>query len=148
MTDSFKTAGAPPAYGRCMTPRLDAISIVTADLAASLAFYRRLGLDIPAGAESAPHVEVTLPGGQRLLWDTEDVVRSYDPEWSGPKGGERLGLAFLCDDPAEVDAVYAELTGAGHRGHLKPWDADWGQRYAVVLDPDGCAVSLFAATTS
>ncbi|MEU9199795.1 VOC family protein [Streptomyces sp. NPDC048332] len=144
MTDSFKTVGRPPAYGRFMTPRLDALSITTADLAASLAFYRRLGLDIPAGAESAPHVEVTLPGGQRLLWDTEDVVRSFDPEWSGANGGERLGLAFLCDGPAEVDAVYAELTGAGYRGHLKPWDAEWGQRYAVVLDPDGCAVSLFA----
>ncbi|MBW5247608.1 VOC family protein [Streptomyces poriferorum] len=148
MTDSFKTEGRSPAYGRFMTPRLDALSITTADLAASLAFYRRLGLGIPAGAESAPHVEVTLPGGQRLLWDTEDVVRSFDPEWSRPNGGERLGLAFLCDDPAEVDAVYAELTGAGYRGHLKPWDAEWGQRYAVVLDPDGCAVSLFAAAAS
>ncbi|MFD4032599.1 VOC family protein [Streptomyces sp. NPDC058637] len=128
-----------------MTPRLDAISVTTADLAASLAFYRRLGLDIPAGAESAPHVEVTLPGGQRLLWDTEDVVRSFDPGWTpAAKGGERLGLAFLCDGPAEVDSVYAELTAAGHEGHLEPWDAVWGQRYAVVLDPDGCAVSLFA----
>lgn len=131
-----------------MTPRLDAISVTTADLAASLAFYRRLGLDIPAGAESAPHVEAALPGGQRLLWDTEDVVRSFDPEWTGSKGGERLGLAFLCDSPAEVDAVYAELTEAGHPGHLEPWDAVWGQRYAVVLDPDGCAVSLFAANPS
>ena len=145
MTDSYKTGGAPAAYGRIMTPRLDAIAITTADLAASLAFYRRLGLDIPAGAESAPHVEVRLPGGRRLLWDTEDVVRSFDPEWAGTDGGERLGLAFLCDDPAEVDAVYDDLTGAGYRGHLKPWDAVWGQRYAVVLDPDGCAVSLFAA---
>ncbi|MCX5143706.1 VOC family protein [Streptomyces sp. NBC_00338] len=127
-----------------MTPRMDAISITTADLPASLAFYRRLGLDIPEGAESAPHVEVTLPGGQRLLWDTEAVVRSFDPEWTPANGGERLGLAFLCDGPAEVDAVYDELTGAGYRGHLKPWDAVWGQRYAVVVDPDGCAVSLFA----
>ncbi|MFJ8751779.1 VOC family protein [Streptomyces sp. NPDC102441] len=131
-----------------MTPRLDAISVTTADMAASLAFYRRLGLDIPAGAESAPHVEVTLPGGQRLLWDTEDVVRSFEPDWQASGGGERLGLAFLCDSPAEVDAVYAELTGAGHQGHLKPWDAVWGQRYAVVLDPDGSAVSLFAANPS
>lgn len=131
-----------------MTPRLDAISVTTAGLAASLAFYRRLGLGIPAGAESAPHVEVALPGGQRLLWDTEDVVRSFDPSWAGSKGGERLGLAFLCDSPAEVDAVYADLTGAGHTGHLQPWDAVWGQRYAVVLDPDGCAVSLFAANPS
>lgn len=148
MSDSYKTFGGRPAYGRTMTPRLDAIGITTADLPASLAFYRRLGLGIPADAESAPHVEVTLPGGQRLLWDTEDVVRSFDPGWPGPKGGERLGLAFLCDSPAEVDAVYAELTDAGYRGHLKPWDAVWGQRYAVVLDPDGCAVSLFAAAAS
>ncbi|MET9594937.1 VOC family protein [Streptomyces sp. NPDC006516] len=131
-----------------MTPRLDAISVTTADLAASLAFYRRLGLDIPEGAESAPHVEVALPGGQRLLWDTEDVVRSFDPGWAGSRGGERVGLAFLCDSPEEVDAVYADLTAAGYEGHLKPWDAVWGQRYAVVLDPDGSAVSLFAAGTS
>ncbi|MFJ3326564.1 VOC family protein [Streptomyces griseus] len=129
-----------------MTPRLDAISIITADLAASLAFYRRLGLDIPDGAESAPHVEVTLPGGQRLLWDTEEVIASFDPAWKRPAdGGERVALAFVCDSPREVDAVYAELTGAGYTGHLKPWDAVWGQRYAVVLDPDGCGVSLFAA---
>ncbi|MFF0335732.1 VOC family protein [Streptomyces fimicarius] len=129
-----------------MTPRLDAISIITADLAASLAFYRRLGLDIPDGAESAPHVEVTLPGGQRLLWDTEEVIASFDPAWERPAGGgERVALAFVCDSPREVDAVYAELTGAGYTGHLKPWDAVWGQRYAVVLDPDGCGVSLFAA---
>lgn len=123
---------------------MDAIGIITADLAASLAFYRRLGLDIPADAESAPHVEVALPGGQRLLWDTEDVVRSFDPGWSAPSGGERLGLAFRCDGAAAVDAVYEDLTGAGYRGHLEPWDAVWGQRYAMVLDPDGCAVSLFA----
>ncbi|MEE1772984.1 VOC family protein [Streptomyces sp. JV185] len=128
-----------------MTPRMDAIGIVTADLAASLTFYRRLGLDIPAGAESAPHVEATLPGGQRLLWDTEDVIRSFDPGWTAPAGGDRLSLAFLCDSPAEVDAVYEDLTGAGYRGHLEPWDAVWGQRYATVLDPDGCSVSLFAA---
>jgi catechol 2,3-dioxygenase-like lactoylglutathione lyase family enzyme len=127
-----------------MTPRLDAIGLVVQDMAASLAFYRRLGLDIPAAADSAPHAESTLPNGTRVLWDTEETIRSFDPEWTRPTGGERLGLAFLCDSPAEVDSVYAELTEAGYQGHLKPWNADWGQRYAVVLDPDGCGVSLFA----
>lgn len=126
-----------------MTPRLDLIGIITSDMAASLAFYRRLGLDIPADADTAPHVEAALPGGMRLAWDTEDVVRSFDPGWTPPTG-DRLGLNFLCDSPADVDAVYAELTGAGYRGHLKPWNAEWGQRYAVVLDPDGCGVSFFA----
>ncbi|MFJ7070440.1 VOC family protein [Streptomyces sp. NPDC101115] len=126
-------------------PRLDVIGLVTADMAASLAFYRLLGLDVPPGAETAPHVEVTLPGGLRVLWDTEDVVRSFDPAWTRPAtGGDRVALAFRCADPGRVDAVYETLTAAGHRGHLKPWDAVWGQRYAVVLDPDGTGVSLYA----
>ncbi|MFI5638410.1 VOC family protein [Streptomyces goshikiensis] len=130
------------------TPRLDMIGLVVSDMAASLAFYRRLGVDVPAGAESEPHVEASLPGGLRIGWDTEEVVRSFDPSWVRPAGGGRVGLAFLCASPAEVDAVYTELTGAGHTGHLAPWDAFWGQRYAVVLDPDGCEVSLFAAAQS
>ena len=127
-----------------MTPRLDLLGLVTADMAASLAFYRRLGLDLPAGADREPHVETALPGGLRLAWDTVGTVRGFDPGWTAPQGGHRTALAFRCDDPAEVDAVYADLTGAGYEGHLKPWDAFWGQRYAVVHDPDGNPVDLFA----
>ncbi|MFI5619436.1 VOC family protein [Streptomyces sp. NPDC051567] len=126
------------------TPRLDMIGLVVSDMAASLAFYRRLGLDVPAGSDGLPHVEAALPGGLRIAWDTEETIRSIDPSWSPPTGESRRELAFHCGSPAGVDAVYAELTGAGHPGHLKPWDAFWGQRYAVVLDPDGCGVSLFA----
>ncbi|MFD7324919.1 VOC family protein [Streptomyces sp. NPDC059875] len=126
------------------TPRFDLIGLVVSDMAASLAFYRRLGLEIPVGADTEAHVEASLPGGMRIAWDTEEVVRSFDPGWSRPEGGDRIGLAFLCGSPREVDATYESLVAAGYRGHLKPWDAVWGQRYAVVLDPDGCGVSLFA----
>lgn len=147
MSDSFKNGSEHGAYGEFMTPRLDAIGIVTADMAASLSFYRLLGLDVPAGAGNAPHAEATLPSGLRVLWDTEETMRSFDPDWTGPEGGDRTGLAFRCDSPAEVDTVYDALVAAGHRGHIKPWDAFWGQRYAVVLDPDGCGVSLFADAT-
>ncbi|WP_431774898.1 VOC family protein [Streptomyces cucumeris] len=127
-----------------MTPRFDAIGMVVTDMAASLAFYRRLGVDIAPEADSQPHAEATLPGGTRLLWDTVETVRSFDPGWTPPTGSPRTGLAFLCDGPAEVDAVYAELVKAGAPGHKEPWDAFWGQRYAVVLDPDGNGVDLFA----
>ncbi|RLK25085.1 glyoxalase/bleomycin resistance protein/dioxygenase superfamily protein [Micromonospora sp. M71_S20] len=126
-----------------MAPTLDLIGMVTSDLPRSLAFYRRLGLDIPADADTAPHVEVTLPGGLRLAWDTADTVRAFDPDWK-PGGGGGASLAFRCADPAEVDRLYAELVAEGHEGHLPPWDAYWGQRYAVVLDPDGNGVDLFA----
>ncbi|MFI7274044.1 VOC family protein [Streptomyces sp. NPDC049879] len=127
-----------------MTPRIDLFGIITDDLAASAAFYRRLGLDIPEGAEKEPHVEILLPGGQRLAWDTVDTIRTFLPDWTPSQGGHRLGLAFLCDGPAEVDALWTELTQAGYTGEKAPWDAFWGQRYAIVKDPDGNPVDLFA----
>jgi catechol 2,3-dioxygenase-like lactoylglutathione lyase family enzyme len=127
-----------------MTIRLDVVGVVVADMARSLAFYRRLGIDVPSSADSEPHVEASLPGGLRMAWDTAEVIRSFDPEWTPQTGGHGLGLAFLCDSPAEVDATYAALVKDGYAGHLEPWDAFWGQRYAVVRDPDGNSVDLFA----
>lgn len=126
-----------------MAPRFDLIGLVVDDLAASLAFYRQLGLDLPPDADGQPHVEVTLPGGLRLAWDPADTIRSFDPSWE-PGPNHRTSLAFLCDDPGEVDATYRRLVDAGYEGHLEPWDAVWGQRYASVRDPDGNAVDLFA----
>jgi catechol 2,3-dioxygenase-like lactoylglutathione lyase family enzyme len=127
-----------------MTPRFDLIGLAVADMAASLAFYRHLGLDLPPEADTEPHVEVTLPGGLRMAWDRIDNIRSFDPDWVQPEGGNRIGIAFLCDSPEGVDAMHAELTAAGYQSHKKPWDAFWGQRYATVLDPDGNSVDLFA----
>lgn len=119
------------------------IELVIADMAATLAFYRQLGLEIPADADSEPHVEVDL-GGLHLAFDTHETILSFDPSWTRPTGGHRVALAFACASPAEVDTAYAELTAAGAPGHLAPWDAFWGMRYAVVLDPDGTPVDLFA----
>lgn len=143
MSDSFKTPPPGPAYGGRMTPRFDAIGLVASDMAASVAFYRRLGFAFPEGSETEPHAEARLPGGLRLMLDTEETVRSFHPEWRPGTGG-RSSIALLCENPAEVDAVYEELVTAGHHGELKPWDAFWGQRYAVVHDPDGNGVDLFA----
>lgn len=126
-----------------MTARFDALGVVVADIPRALAFYRRLGLEFPDDAESEQHVEATLPGGVRFMLDAEEVIRSIDPEWRRPDGSS-IGLAFLCESAADVDAVYAELTSAGHESHKEPWDAFWGQRYAQVRDPDGHVVDLFA----
>ncbi|WCO66976.1 VOC family protein [Iamia majanohamensis] len=127
-----------------MSPTPDAIGLVVSDMAASLAFYRLLGLDLPADPEGAPHVEVDLAGGVRLMFDTEDTARAIDPDWTAPTGDPRTALAFRCADPAEVDATHAAVVAAGHRSTLDPWDAPWGQRYASLADPDGGAVDLYA----
>lgn len=124
--------------------RMDAIGIIVSDMAATLAFYRRLGVAVPDGAEDAPHVEADLGGGVRLMFDTEDVVRSLDPGWTPPTGGGRVGLAFRLPDPASVDALHTDMVAAGHHSELEPFDAPWGQRYASLQDPNGTGVDLYA----
>ncbi|MCF2533087.1 VOC family protein [Yinghuangia soli] len=124
-------------------PRFTFIGMAVDDMAASLAFYRLLGLDIPADGDTRPHVEAPLPGGLLLVWDTVASIRTFHPDWEDAKGS-RTSLAFTCADPAAVDAAYAALTAAGYAGPLAPFDAPWGQRYASVLDPDGNGVDLLA----
>lgn len=128
-----------------MAPTFNAFGLAVAEMAAALAFYRELGLDIPAEADDAPHAEVTLGSGLRLLFDTHDTIRSFDPDFTPSTNGGQFSLAFACAEPAEVDSTYDRVVAAGHRGHKKPWDAFWGQRYAVLLDPDGNHVDLYAA---
>ena len=127
-------------------PRLDAIGLIVADLDASAAFYRLLGVEFPAEVdpEGHGHVEATLPGGLRLMLDTVETIHSFDPNWTPPAGGHRSSLAFLCDSPGDVDDQFRTLVEAGARPSLEPWDAFWGQRYAEVVDPDGHVVHLFA----
>jgi catechol 2,3-dioxygenase-like lactoylglutathione lyase family enzyme len=124
-------------------PKPDLIGLVVRDMAKTLRLYRRLGMEIPAGADSEPHVEVLLPGGFRFAWDTLETILSFYPEYRLPETPQP-GLAFLCDSPAEVDQLYAQLIAEGFQGHKEPWDAFWGQRYAVLVDPDNHLVDLFA----
>ena len=122
--------------------QLDAIGIISKDLARSIAFYGLFGLKF-AGPPGADHVEAKTASGVRLMLDSEALSKKLVPGWSR-QVGNTLGLAFLCDSPAAVDATYANILAAGHEGKAPPWDAVWGQRYASVLDPDGNQVDLFA----
>lgn len=124
-------------------PQLVAIGIVSTDLPRSIAFYRLLGIRFPT--PEGDHVEATLPNGLRVMLDALELVKKLDPDWMPPIG-HRMGLAFECGSPREVDALYAVVTGAGHGSKTAPWDAFWGQRYAQVIDPDGNVVDLFAAS--
>lgn len=121
---------------------LNAIGIVAADPAASIRFYRLLGVDVPE-TPGEGHFEATLHNGLRLMFDSEDVVRSFSPDWTR-RNGNQLSLAFECTSPAAVDELYARIVDAGFHGEKEPWDAFWGQRYALLADPDGVEVNLFA----
>jgi catechol 2,3-dioxygenase-like lactoylglutathione lyase family enzyme len=123
-------------------PDLNAIGIAVADMAESIRFYRALGLDMP-DTPGEGHVEASMPGGARLMLDTEEIILSFLPDWKRVDGNQ-VSLAFECANPEEVDEIYARVTGAGFEGEKEPWDADWGQRYALLGDPDGVRINLYA----
>src|SRR3954452_17716571 len=109
----------------------------------SIRFYRLLGLDVPETPDEG-HVDTFLPNGVRLMLDTENVIRSFRPDWTR-ETGTQVALAFECASAAEVDEAYARIVGSGFHGEKEPWDAFWGQRYAQLADPDGVGVDLYAA---
>ena len=126
-----------------MALRLGFIGIVTRDMSASLTFYRLLGAAVPERSDE-PHVDTRLEDGTVLAWDTIDLIRRLDPGYESPSGGHRIALAFDMGSPGQVDRVYRDLVAAGHHGHVEPWDAHWGQRYATLHDPDGNSIDLYA----
>ena len=123
-------------------PNLNAIGIAVAEMAASIRFYRLLGLDVPETPDEG-HVDTFLPNGVRFMLDSEEVIRSFLPDWSR-NNGNQISLALECASPSEVDEIYARVTSAGFEGEKEPWDAVWCQRYALLGDPDRVRVNLYA----
>jgi catechol 2,3-dioxygenase-like lactoylglutathione lyase family enzyme len=125
---------------------MDALGIVVSDMATSVAFYSKLGLIFQRYGDE--HAEATLPGGVRVMLDTEQMIKSLVPGWRRPAGSHVFSLAFQMPSPEAVDSLFGELAEAGHRVLREPWDADWGQRYASLLDPDGNGVDLYCPLKS
>jgi catechol 2,3-dioxygenase-like lactoylglutathione lyase family enzyme len=141
---SDPTAQPPPSHHvPAISPQLAAIGIVVSDLTRTIAFYRRLGCAFDDPAPGQGHIETTI-GALRLMFDTEEEIRSFNPDWKA-SGSGRVALAAECASPADVDRLHDELSGLGSGSQLAPFDGFWGQRYATVLDPDGVLVDLFAS---
>ena len=81
--------------------------------------------------------------GLWIAWDTIAILQDVSDGWVEPVG-HRIELAFLCDAREEVDSFYARMTGHGYRGLKAPWDTFWEQRDAIIEDPDGNRLSLYA----
>jgi uncharacterized glyoxalase superfamily protein PhnB len=120
------------------------VGVIVEDMARAAEFYRRLGVDVPEGAESEGHVEIKMSGLTFFL-STKEANARWDParrEISGD--GYRIVLEFYLEDRAALDAKYEELTGYGYVGHCAPYDVTPSTRFAMVDDPDGNTVLLSA----
>ncbi|WP_217594731.1 VOC family protein [Cohnella sp. GbtcB17] len=122
--------------------KLKRVAIYVEEMKRALDFYRVLGLSIPDSADESPHVDVEQEGVV-FAFDLVEAVKRIMKDWDSPVGC-RTELAFQLSSRETLDDVYRQLTALGHEGCLEPRDTPWGERYAMVKDPDGNIVSMVA----
>jgi catechol 2,3-dioxygenase-like lactoylglutathione lyase family enzyme len=110
---------------------INAVTLATADMAASVAFYEALGLELAFGGRDAAFSTLRI--------GVSDFLNlQLDPAWRKP---ERVwGRVIIWVD--DVDAVHRRLLDRGVTPEFAPSDAPWGERYFHVLDPAGHEVSV------
>jgi predicted enzyme related to lactoylglutathione lyase len=124
------------------------VGVIVEEMPRAVEFYRRLGLDVPAGSEELEHVEVKMSELTFFLGTTRSNA-VWDPAGRSPaQGGYRIILEFNLQTAEALDAKYAELTGYGYESHCAPFDVTGETRFAMVDDPDGNTILLSSATAT
>lgn len=122
------------------------VNLIVGDLERSRAFYAQLGMTFqprnrhgegPAEAwvSAGPGVTVVLHSTAFASW-WDDSAPQPSP------GGPQVDLEL--DSPRQLDRTVADLAAAGVEIVKAPADMPWGQRFAIVRDPDGHRVGLKA----
>jgi catechol 2,3-dioxygenase-like lactoylglutathione lyase family enzyme len=109
---------------------INAVTLVTADMAASVRFYDALGFVVRYGGPEAPFT--SFHAGEGYLNIQVDPSRAPVPDIWGR-------VIFWVDD---VDRIHRQVIEAGFRPSTEPADAPWGERYFHVRDPDGHELSF------
>jgi catechol 2,3-dioxygenase-like lactoylglutathione lyase family enzyme len=113
-------------------PRFRAISAVTLgtrDMARAVGFYRALGFEVTSGGETAAFTSLAVGDGYLNL-----ILTPAAAPWSW------WGRVIIHVD--DVDLVHARARSAGLRPEAPPRDAEWGERYFHLRDPDGHELSF------
>jgi catechol 2,3-dioxygenase-like lactoylglutathione lyase family enzyme len=109
---------------------LNAVTLVTADMARSFAFYDALGFVALVGGPDAPFT--TYSAGDGFL----NV--QHDPEHAPITSIWGRAIFWVAD----VDALHARALAHGYEPEMAPSDAPWGERYFHLRDPDGHELSF------
>lgn len=110
--------------------RLNQVTVGCTDYAASVAFYRRLGLR---------QIVDSPPDYARFETDTGETFSVHRVETASP--GTSI-VYFECDD---VDGDIARLRFSGIATDSGPRDERWGWREARLRDPDDNLLCLYQA---
>jgi len=108
---------------------LSAVTLATHDMARAVAFYRMLGFDIVHGGGHASFTSFRAGAGYLNL-----VAQPPERRWSW------WGRVIFYH--TDVDALHAAAIAAGYRPDAPPRDAEWGERFFHITDPDGHELSF------
>jgi len=125
--------------------RFNQINLVVEDMEGSVAFYRRLGLEIPTpwtAGGAGHHAKAATGGDVDLEFDSHRLAHAYNQGFAAERGRVVIGLSL--ESREAVDALWTSLLAEGAQGLQPPFDAFWGARYAIVEDPDGNPVGLMS----
>ena len=113
-------------------PTIECISAVTLaihDMQRAVRFYQSLGFKVRYGGEDAAFTSLSAGPGYLNL-----IAQRADRQWSW--WGR---VIFYVSD---VDALYRRAVAQGLRPETIPQDAEWGERYFHITDPDGHELSF------
>jgi catechol 2,3-dioxygenase-like lactoylglutathione lyase family enzyme len=108
---------------------ISAVTLGTHEMARAVRFYERLGFARVYGGETAAFTSFAVGGDRLNLIAVPATVRWG---WWG-----RVVLHV-----EDVDALHAHAVAAGLSPHAPPRDAEWGERYFHLTDPDGHELSF------
>jgi catechol 2,3-dioxygenase-like lactoylglutathione lyase family enzyme len=121
--------------------KLNAVGVASSNITKTLEFYKLLGFEF--GEPMDDHYEsLATSSSAKLMIDGKETIKDIIGE--DPKPGNHSQFAIQYNSPQEVNNAASQIQQAGFVVTKEPWDAFWGQRYAVVEDPDGYKVDLYA----
>ncbi|MEA2626424.1 MAG: hypothetical protein QOD06_2469 [Candidatus Binatota bacterium] len=118
-----------------MIESLSAVTLGTSDMARSVRFYRGLGFELRHGGEGA-------------AFTTFAVGSSYLNLVGRPAGSPIPWWGRVIFHVSDVDAVWDRARALGLSPSTAPRDAEWGERYFHLSDPDGHELSFARPLTS
>ena len=106
---------------------ISAVTLATLSMPKSVEFYESLGFEMESGGSQAEFTTFRV-GGQYL----NIIASTKDLTWWGR-------VIFWV---ADVDQMHRRALDAGWSPEAPPRNAEWGERYFHVSDPDGHELSF------
>ena len=112
-----------------MIEGISAVTLGTHEMPRAVRFYRALGFEVLHGGEDSSFTSFRA-GTSYLNLITQPTERRWS--WWGR-------VIFYV---ADVDALYDSALAAGYQPATVPVDAEWGERFFHLIDPDGHELSF------